>query len=155
MATAYDLESILSDLEELLQGLLNLKLNEIDAEKDDGITLKELDTNAFHFQTLNQKNANYNPIILYGVEGAEAQPIGPATLHKYNLSVVVALADNGQDRVIVKRLLRYQRAIKEVIHENWDRLNNGVNLMIRELPPDLNNAEGYKVIGLMLEATIG
>jgi hypothetical protein len=152
----YDLESLLTDVETVLKNNLNTKLASIDTEKNDGITLRTVNSNAYHLQTMDQKNANFNPLILYGVDDNDAQPIGPANAHSYNISVVLVLADNGSDAAfnVIKRLLRYQRAIKEVFQDNWTILNKATRLKVSELAPDLNSSEEYKFVGVRLEATL-
>lgn len=161
MATRLDIERFCAEVETFLKANLNTKLAALDAEKADSITLKTLPTAAYFFQTLGDKIANYDPFLFYGIDSMrvrDGQGIGPATAKDYTIHVVVVIQDNGNDPNIVKRLLRYQRALWEIFEVDWATLRHGVKLRIGGLVPIalelLNRSAPDRAIGISLEVTL-
>jgi hypothetical protein len=158
MARKYDVEVFLSDIETLLKANLNTKLGSIDTEKNDGITLKTIVSDAYFFQELNSKVANYNPFILYGVEGLGTKALEGFAVQEVTVSIVIVVSDDGDDLNIAKRMLRYSRAIQEVFEENFCLTENAVKLVIQNLMPVefnmLNSSESYRAVGVNLIACL-
>jgi hypothetical protein len=67
----YDLENLLDDIETVLKTNLNTKITQLNTEKSDAIVLRSVPSQAYFFETLDQRVANYNPFILYGIEEIE------------------------------------------------------------------------------------
>lgn len=135
MATTFDIELLLSDIEAFLVANLNTKLAAIDTEKNDGVTLAQINSAAYYQQTIHKETLNYDPFVIYGIEAIEARGQGPATLEKYQLYVVVVMTDTHNDPKLLKRLLRYQRALKELFHANWSTIGNPVKMKVSSLVP--------------------
>ena len=108
-------------------------------------------------QSLDESVANYDPTIFYGVESSPSVSQYGATSKTVNVEVSVIIADS-QDKNIYKRLFRYQRAIEEVINENYVQLKLGSKFKIMSLEPigfKVNNSTSeFKAIGVIIEAEI-
>jgi hypothetical protein len=158
MGQKYDVEVFLSDIETTLKNNLNTKLGEIDTEQADGITLKTLVSDAYFFQELNSKVANYNPFCLYGVEDLGAASIEGYSAREVTVSVVIVVTDDGEDRNYAKRMFRYSRALQEIFEENFCLTENAVKLTIQNLMPVefnmLNSSDSYRAVGINLKASI-
>lgn len=159
MATKYDLESLLNDVQAMIAANLNTKIAAIESDRGAlSPTLKTVASGAYFLQTLNDAAANFDPYILYGVDDIESDGRGANTLERFKLSVVIVLADNGQDMNITKRMLRYRQALKEIFETNWQTLNNGVKLRVAPSIPvpitNLNSDERYQAVGLAIDAEL-
>jgi hypothetical protein len=158
MARTYDVEVFLSNIETILKNNLNSKLASIDTEKNDGITLKTLVSDAYFFQELNSKVANYNPFLLYGVEDLGTKAVEGFSVQEVTVSIVIVVTDDGEDQNIAKRMLRYSRALQEVFEENFCLVENSVKLIIQNLMPVefnmLNSSDSYRAVGINLIASL-
>lgn len=160
MATVYDIESLLSDIRAFLVANLNTKLAAIDAEKNDGITLAQVNSSAFLDQTAgDHEMMNYDPFVMYGIEEApETQAVGPGTITPYILFVVVALTDTANDPNVYKRLLRYQRAFRELFEANWANVGGSVKFKVSGSVPIpvnlLDKKRISKVVGVTLSVAL-
>jgi hypothetical protein len=158
MMIKYDLERFLEDIEAILVDQLNDKLVQIDTEKADDIILKPVDDGAYFLQELNSRVANYDPFVVYSIESMEPISTLGGTASKVTVSIVLIIADNGQDIAITKRILRYSRALKEVIEENFALDENGINLEVQSLVPvefqRLNTSENYRAVGINVIGTL-
>jgi hypothetical protein len=133
-------------------------LTALDAEKADGIVMRPVDARAYFLQELNSRVANFNPFILYGITNIEARPHITGTAGIYTINVALIVADYGNDLNIVKKMMRYSRALKETIEENFYLKQNSVSLEVQSLIPDqfqkLNSSENYRVVGVDILATL-
>lgn len=156
----YDIESFCSDIKTILTTYLNSKLTSIDSEKNDGITLKPVASDAYFFQELNEATVNYDPYILYSVENIESEALGPVTSLRPTVHIILVLADQGSELAgIGTRMLRYQRALKEIFESHWTENQNGVKIKVQSLVPVqfslMNSANSYRAIGIALTGDIG
>lgn len=158
MATQYDLENLASDLEAVMKNFLNTKLASLDAEKADGMSLLPLDNQAYFFATLDGKEANFNPFIVYGIDDIATDSVGPTTANTVTFNFAIVLIDEGMDLAIVNRMLRYQRALREIFEENWSQSRNGIKLKIQSLVPaflkGINATYPSRVVGLNVTAVL-
>lgn len=156
----YDVETFFADLETFMKANLNTKIAAINTEKSDSITLATVADEAYFFQSLDERVANYNPIIFYGLTSdVESDGIGPYTSKKLKVNVTIIVNDQNLAS-LGKRYLRYNRALEEIFLENWDRaVNNGIKLKVTSpVLIDftlLNDSQPYRVVGVELEANIG
>lgn len=151
----YDIDSWVTDFETFLKANLNGKITALNTEKGDAPQLLTIADGAYFFQTLNDKIANFNPFIFYGINDIEPGPIGPAMSEKYLIDLIVVVVDVGQDLLIGKRLLRYNRALKDLIQSNWSSIGDGNKLKVRTLVPVAfklaNTSNEYRAIGITIE----
>lgn len=156
-ARRFDMEDFCASIEDLLKSKLNTQIEAIESEKNDDIKLKTIPDEAYFFQTLDERTANYNPFILYGIEDIATTPNGPFAVDELSVSVVVILEDNGIKHPI-QRLLRYQRAMKQVFEKYWDQIE-ATKIEIKSLRPielqALNSSNPFRAIGLNITAGLG
>jgi hypothetical protein len=88
----------------------------------------------------------------------KADGIGDATSQRILGQVIVVYSDDGNDEYAMKKLLRYQRALKEVLEQNWSGVSLVGNLSIEGIAPDvaqLHFRNGMDhIIGVSFEANI-
>lgn len=153
----YDLEELCSDIAGILQSQLNAKLAAIDSDKNDGISLAQLSSDAYFFQELNNNTINYDPFLLYGVEAIQTVSQEGAAGQEATISVIVVLSDPGSDSDVPKRMFRYSRALKEIFEENYSLFRISVKLKIQNLMPVqfnlLNSSKIYRAVGINLIAS--
>lgn len=158
MAIKYDVEDLLADIQGLMADNLNTKIAAVDADKSSSLSLKTVNASAYFLQTLNDKATNYDPFIIYGVDDVEADGRGPCTIERIKMSVVLVLADNGQDINIAKRMFRYRRALLEIFQDNWFLVNNSIKLRVAPSIPvpltQINSDHRFQAVGLMIDADL-
>jgi len=155
----FDIESLLAEIETFMKDNLNTKLLAIDAEKNDGIVLKPVDSTAYFFQTLNEKVVNLNPFIFYGVDDIDTVSDGPGTLEDITIGVILVLADDAEDDTVARRMLRYNRALKELFADNFDKTTNKVKLSVKAYPPtqftsEVNSSKPSRAAAITLTGRI-
>lgn len=152
-----DFETILDSVKIIMIDNLNNKLSEIEAEKDDDISLPEISASAYFLQSLDESAANFDPFIAYGIEDIETTSIGPHSAEKLFISSVIVLTDNGRDE-INRIMFRYSRALKEIFEENWQLIDSSTKININRstvVPfKALDSSATYKAIGIEIEITI-
>src|SRR5947209_5598149 len=127
----YDVENLLTDIQAYMVANFQAKLTEINNEKADGITLSAPDNNAYFLQTINDKIANYDPFVIYGIDRATTDSLGLMSVRKWIVSVIIVLADtleadSANTQIISHKILRYSRALTELFEENSDRVASEV-----------------------------
>lgn len=157
MARVYDLEDLLDDLEEIFVDNLNDKILAISTEKGDGITIPPIDPSGYVQQSLNDRALNLNNFLLYGVTNISTSGVNGMTSNLYSLSIIVGLADDGNDKTVLSKMYRYQRALREVIEEHANDLPPGKMTVSSGIPDDfkaLNTNNTFRVIGIFIEIAI-
>ena len=153
----YDIEQLLTDIETILKANLNTKILAVSADKGDGIVLKPISASAYITQSLNMKMMKYDPFVLTGVSAIESGTSGPGCSQVPTIQIMVIMADGGRADLL-SRLLRYQRALLEVIQENFSKIPEASNLSIESLVPvaieDINSSAPFRGIGIAVKAAI-
>jgi len=154
----YDTEDFLDNVKAVLVANLNTKLTAIDAAKtQDTLSLPQVAAAAYAFQGLNEEVINFDPFIVYGVESIVTIPQLQGSANDVTVSVVLALCENGKNE-IDRLMLRYSRAMKEVIEENYQSVGKGMKMVVSEFMPIsfkfLNSDDNYKAVGININATI-
>jgi len=154
----YDIETFLVALETHLKADLNTKIAEINTEKNDSITLLTIDSNAYCQQSMDQVIMNYDPYIYYGITDIRSIGLGPQTANTYRIVIAIIVADAEGDTLIARRLLRYQRALSEVIENKSSTFASYKKTNISSLVPIAfqiqDETRSYRAIGVELETTI-
>jgi hypothetical protein len=159
-APKYDMEKLTNDVKTIITTYLNTKLSEIDSEKNDGITLTQLDTSAgIYLQELNGVSINADPFVVYGiVDIPKAEGIGTAVLKKYLIEVALVKEDTGEVGEVARLMFRYQRALEEIFEEHWTDNENSSKLIITSLVPRaiplMNSSHQHRAVGLVLEVDL-
>jgi hypothetical protein len=151
-----DQETVCDAVKAYLASKLTAKLAEIDAEKNDGITLAPIEDGAYFFEWLGNAEVNYPAFVLYGVGDPEAvSRSGQVVAQKFSMTVAIVVTDSGNDTNIIRRLLRYRRALKEIFESGWNAVRNSLKFEVTELAPYpfrlLGKETDDKIIGVKLE----
>lgn len=154
----YDIESLLDDIESILKAGLNTKITEINAEVIDDIVMKTIDSDAYFLQELNSKTSNWNPIVLYGVSNIDTMSNGQDVMSKVSVEIIIIFEDNGIEKSIPKLAYRYNRALKDVIRDNWSLSTNANKLEMEDLLPipytKLNSSQKARATGIKILTSI-
>ena len=154
----FDMEKVLDQYVSTLQDGLNTKINAINAEKNDGITLLEVNT-ANYFDSLDDRIANCNPFLYYGIAGVELIEGNGDFGADVECFFTIALETQGHQAKIYKSMLRYIRALEETF---INKLNSFPGEMSRPtidsiLPEDIRDQEGQgfaKIAGVLIKTSI-
>jgi hypothetical protein len=154
-----DAEGILDRIIAVVKAELNTKITAINAEKNDSVVLDAIDDMAYAVQELNGTVQNYDPFVLVGIDNIESVGKGPMTSELISLTAVVILADAGEDSEIVRRLLRYNRCLKDCVQNNWSDAHMGTRFEISSLVPIqfklANSSKLYRAVGIQIKTGIG
>ncbi len=155
----YDIETFTDDLAVFLKANLNAKISSINSIKNDGLTLAQIESDAYFFQTMDETVSNFDPFIYYGIQDIESQGIGPATKKRYVVVVAIIMADLAEDTKLGKRLLRYSRALEEVVTEKYsDIASDSFKVKVSSLVPIslklADTSENFRAVGIELEIVI-
>lgn len=160
MARKYDIEDLFADLDAFLKANVNTQIQAIDTEKGALATgaLKTIDSAAFFAQSLNLATAAYDPFLAYGLIDQAEDSIGPATADILPIQVVIVVADAGQDPLILKRMFRYQRALKEIFTANWDKVRPSIKIEIAPVLPvqmtDIDTSKKFRAVGVQIKTEL-
>lgn len=155
-----DIEAVLQGVATFLTGNLNSQISTLNAEKNDGITLKPVPVTSYHFQYPGDRTDLGDPFLIY--EEAEDPVIQNqgglfATVHYVGIHIV--LADNGTDPNIVTKLFRYRRVLKDLVIANWATIIGSNKFSVKCYSPsppfkDQNSAFVGRVVGIVLSVPI-
>ena len=158
MNKKFDIECFLENLETFLKDKLNDKIAAIDLEKSSAFTTEPIAPNAYVFQSLDNLPVNYDPILFYGISKVEGESIETANGETYYIEISVIKVDD-ESKNIGKKLLRYNRALKEIFQENAFKINNvRPKIKVSSLQPISfqmqNSSNQFKAIGIEIEFSI-
>lgn len=156
----YDIESIMNEVKAVMTTSLNTRLASIDSEKADAITLKAVSLSSYYHQELNGGTINTNPFVFYGISDIQGEAsINGSTSTELTIFAILVLTDEGQDLAIANRMLRYQRALREIFEDNFELPESRVKLSITSQVPVevtlLNSTQTHRAIGISLHADLG
>jgi hypothetical protein len=160
-AAKFDIENLLDAVKTFLAANLNTQIAALNTEKNDGISLKTVDSTAYHLQYPEDRTELSDPFIIY--EEADEPRIQPnsgaliATTH--HVGVTVVLADNKMDLDIVKRLFRYRRALADLFQARWASVVGSHEFVLQAwspTPPFKNLDSGFsgRAVGVVLSVTL-
>ena len=157
----YDVERLIDDTLAIVKSNLNDKLDEIQNEKDtllgdDNFNLPRIDDKAY-FDSLDDKVANFNEYVYYGVGDNAVIEIASAEASEVSLFFTVVLHYDGDDR-IYRKMLRYIRALQEIVSENFGEIPECSNFKVATISPaDLKDLDGdtfHKIGGISISSAI-
>lgn len=164
-----DTERLIKRFRTVLQDNLDAKLAAITAEYatedasefGDSITLETIAASSYFFNT-SPLSLNIGVFIIIGVQAIGSTTSGPSVAKAYEIFVTIAhtgLKNDPTHNQTESKILRYTRAIQEVILDNFDRIAAGFSLAgVSELPANpeiqLESGETLRVSGLVFSATI-
>ncbi len=157
----YDIETSEADLLRLIKSKLPGKLTEISTEKADGIILTA-PVDKDYFNTTDDVVNNRKLSFQYGVIDGDVVSIGSSTSEENRYLFLIYLDEqNKNSGVVRKMLLRYIRALKEVIEENFKYfIPCGSDLKIQTVAPtsaswsENERSPVYKVGGIYVNISI-
>lgn len=154
MGTKRDAEFFAFTIIDGYKASINTVLAAINAEKADGITLREVNSNAYYYLTFGQKMPAYDPAVVFGVETTQAGAAGHESSEE--LKVLVELVFSNQAEInsetTLKKVARYRRALVDIANDYLPTLRG--KLAIESLPGvpfTYENAQYFAVgVGLTL-----
>lgn len=140
----YDEEQMIRDLEMLFKANLNTEIGLINTEKNavpnDDLFMKDIESDKYIFETLDKRLNNFKDFfVLYGLVDT---PVRDASIENFIEDVVVtfqvATFDKGEKvrQNTLYKLLRYRRALKQVILKNPDVFRGYAKPLVNSLKPD-------------------
>lgn len=147
-----DIEGVLDNFEKILKADINTEIEAINAEKSDTITLSTVSEGAYAYQSLDHEVLNYDPVVLFGVIDIENNNNGPVNAQNLTISIVVIAVDDTDGENMTRKMLRYQRAVKQTLEKNWQ--NGAIRNKIEidsQLPArikGLNDSQTHRVVGV-------
>lgn len=157
----YDLETFLKGVEAFLIANLNTAIDAMNTEKNDGTTLKHVDSDAYHIQYLGDQTELSDPFVL--IEEADEPSVqgdvGGHVAITYHVGVWILVSDPGTDPNVPSILFRYRRVLMDLFIANWDSISNAEKTSIHASmpsPPFQNQEQSWegRAIGVVLSVTI-
>ena len=161
----YDEEYMIRDVETLFKNKLNDEIDCINTEKGavsgDALFLDHIPSEKYIFETLDKRLLNYTGFfILFGLVDT---PLREANTNNFiedvTLTFQVATFDKGEKARsnTMYKLLRYRRALKQVIMKNPDVFRNYEKPLMASLKPDAFPYSSKKIIltiGIDIKASV-
>lgn len=161
----YDEEMMVKDTETLFKANLNTEIDLINTEKGavsgDVLFIENIPSDKYIFTTLDSRILNYRGFfILYGLADT---PVRDQTTDNFIEDAVitfqVATFDKGEKTRsnTIYKLLRYRRALKQVIMKNPDMFRSYAKPLVSSLRPDAFPYDSKNVIltiGLDIKASV-
>jgi len=155
----FDVEGFRDYFLNLFQTELGAKITAINTEKADTITLETFVNNQY-VNDMNEKVMNYNEFIFYGFPDISSiANAGYGTAQDITMSFEVVIADSEGGSVAESKIMRYTRALSEVIEDNMNKHPQISDLEYATYSPvtmALNTGTPLvKVGGISLKGSIG
>lgn len=162
MGAKYDAERLLDDVLAIVKANLNSKINEIQAEKQSLLGSANFVVPTIHegawFDSLDQKVSNFDPYVYYGVNDKTVIELASAEGAELTIFFTVVLHYDGDDVAMYRKMLRYIRALQEVISANFDAIPEVARLTVRTISPadlkDLDESTFHKIGGVAISTAI-
>lgn len=151
-----DVEKVFYSIVDFFKSNLNAKIEAINTEKNDPV-LTTVSSNAWIEGSLNDTVVNYDRTILSYIEDIQAN-VSNSHISETIILEIDLIAHQKEDFLDYKRILRYQRALKEVAQDAWSGIKDlkGYDYpVVRILNPiDITipgTSFSSKVIGVQIE----
>lgn len=155
----FDVESFGDYFLDLIQTNLSAKITALNAEKNDGITLETF-TNAQYIDDMNGEVVNFASFIFYGFPEVvtNMNQNGDFALD-VTMSFEVVFQGTEVGPVVSKKILRYSRALAEIVCENIRKNSQIQSVSVEVLAPvtfiQNANSSRSKIGGIQIKGTIG
>ncbi len=157
----YDEEMIIKDLITMVQNKLNDKIYQINIEKNDALILDSIPSDKYIFETLDSRILNYKGFfIMYGlVDNPIKEKSNGNIIEDITLTLQIATFDSGEKERsnTLYKLLRYRRALREIIIENPDVFRGYAKSLMASLKPNafpFDNNSIILTVGVDVTASI-
>jgi hypothetical protein len=158
MATCkIDIEVVEDKILEIIKAALPAKLIEINTEKGDTLLTNIAEKN--YLPDFYQKELTPPLFIFYGITEPEVTSNGSDFATTWTVFYHILIEDINKLSLMRKKVLRYTRALYEVVCENSDKISRYGNIPeISSLTPqdvhDIVNETPYKMGGITLKITL-
>lgn len=157
----YDEEFMIRDLADLFMVKLNDEIDCINTEKNDTLALDHIPSDKYIFETLDSRILNYKGFfILYGLVDTPIREVSADNfLEDVVITFEVATFDRGEKTRsnTMYKLLRYRRAIKQVIIKNPGVFRGYATPLMASLKPNAfpyDNKSVVLTIGVNVKASV-
>lgn len=153
-----DIEVIEAKFLQIVQDNLPAKLTEINTEKGDSLLTNISNSN--YLNDFYQSELTPSLFIHYGISDPETISVGSDFAINWTVYFDVYLNDQNNLSTVRKRIIRYTRALYEVIQENYSVLSRYCSIPeIANVEPqdvqDIVNDTPYKTGGIKIKVSIG
>lgn len=155
MSGKYDIESFINEMVSIVQAGLPAKITSINTEKSDSNSITQID-NANYYQDISDQIINVNPFIYYTMVDIQSTSNGAVTMLNITLAMSVVF-DNTNSTGTMQKVLRYSRALREVIQEAFKQQASNSRLEISEFVPtdmEINSGSDFKIGGIHINSSI-
>lgn len=130
----FDIESFRDYWIDLIKAGLTAKLAEITTEKGDSLVLATFSDEQWT-NDYNKKVLNYESFVLYSMEISNPETVGNAANIEIKLFIEIVFANREGGIEVENRILRYTRAMMEIVLENSRKNASISGVTIREFVP--------------------
>lgn len=157
----YDEEMMIKDIETTFKAKLNAEIDCINAEKNDSLVLEYIPDDKYIFETLDSRILNYKGFFLmYGILDTPIKtPNENNFIEELTTTIQIATFDKGEQvrSNTFYKLLRYRRALKQVIMKNPDIFRGYAKPLMASLKPDAFPYDSKNIIltiGIDVKASV-
>ena len=149
MAEKMDIEYYGLKFFDIIKNNLNTKLAEINTRKDDGITLKIIDENAYYYLEFGREVPMYDPICVFQVDLNPTETVAGASSETVEIMCMLIISDElaAASLDVFKMTSRYRRAIEEIIEANQSPFD-GLELIAMPDVPFIHNKRHFMAVGV-------
>lgn len=161
----YDEEQMIRDIETIFKAKLNAEIDLINAEKSavsgDDLFIPNIASEDYIFETIDSRVNNHKGFfVLYGIVDTPIREVQEGNfIEDLTVTFQVGTFDNGEKERsnTLYKLLRYRRALKQVIMKNSDIFRSYAKPLVGSLKPDALPYERNRVIlkiGIDIKASV-
>jgi hypothetical protein len=157
----YDEENIIKDLIAMVQTFLPAKIAAINTEKNDALVLPLIANDKYIFETLDSRIMNYKDFfVMYGlIDTPIKEKSNGNVIEDVGITLQIGTFDKGEKERsnTLYKLLRYRRALREIVIENPDVFRGYAKSIVASLKPDafpFDNNSVILTIGVNVTASI-
>ena len=145
----FDVELFRDYILQIVVDNIDAKIDEINTEKNDSIILTKPDS-AHFIHTLNDQALAFDPFIHYGLSAINTEAQGGSVKWVPQMFISFYFIDRGQGDIAESKVLRYTRAITEILADKATANSLISTLEILPLPPAIvtladQDGSNYKV----------
>lgn len=155
----FDTECLLKKTSEVMKAKLNGEIALIDTEKAD-YELDPINDNAWYFQNLDDEAFSYANFLVWGMYDNSTQTDSQENnaIKKVDMFFEVCTPDDGGpiNENVFYKLLRYTRALEQVVDKNYDKIRSGLKVKVSSLSPTSFDLGGktFRSAGILVTAHI-
>lgn len=155
----YDKEDLLFDIVSVFQNNLNTRISAINTEKNDNLTLETLSSGAYFVQEAGETSLNFSPYLFFYLSLPETESIESSSVDKFSVMVLIVFQDEANSNFeLIRKLLRYQRAMKETVENNFSITAGSNRIKVAGVEPviirDQDSSRLIKTCGIEIETYI-